>query len=47
MLRSIATTLLEITGVALVVAGVALIHIPAAFVVAGAGVLLFAWRLTR
>lgn len=41
------TTVLDLAGAGLVVAGVALVYVPAAFVVAGAGVLLVSWRLTR
>lgn len=40
------TTLLELAGVFLIVAGVALVHIPAALITAGAGALVLSWRLT-
>lgn len=41
------TTLLDIGGVGLVVAGVALlVSVPAALVVAGIAVLLLSWRLS-
>lgn len=46
MLREIVTTLLELIALALIVVGVALIYIPAAFIAAGAGLGVYAWRLT-
>lgn len=46
-MRGITTTLLEVTGVALVVAGVAFYSIPAALIAAGAAVLLGCWRLSQ
>lgn len=40
------TTALDLLGLALVVAGVAMLSVAAAFIVAGAGCLLVSWRLT-
>jgi hypothetical protein len=41
------TTVLEFVGLALVVTGVTLLSIPAAFIVGGLGLVLVSWRLTR
>ena len=41
------TTVLELVGLSLIVAGVALIYVPAAFIVAGAGLILISGRVTR
>lgn len=40
------TTVLDVLGVALVVAGVALFSVPAALVVAGAALLAVSWRMS-
>lgn len=47
LVRTMVTTALDVLGACLVVAGVALVSIPAAFVVAGAGVLAASWRASR
>lgn len=47
LLRAIATTLLELAGIALIVAGIALISVSAALVVAGVALLTISWRATR
>lgn len=39
------TTLLEVAGAALIVAGVAFVFWPAALIVAGAGLLAVSWRI--
>lgn len=39
------TTVLDLLGLALVVAGVALLSVPVAFIVAGAVLLVLSWRL--
>lgn len=41
------TTALDVVGSVLVVVGVALIYWPAAVILAGIGVLIMSWRLTR
>ena len=41
------TTLLDLLGIALIVAFAALVWLPAAFLVAGAACLLLSWRLAR
>lgn len=41
------TTVLDLAGVALVVAGVAMVCVPAALVVAGLGLLAASWSTTR
>lgn len=43
-MRKWLTTALDICGAALIVAGVALVWVPAACVVAGAGLLVISWR---
>ncbi len=45
MLRNILTTLLDLAAAALVVAGVAMIYVPAALIVAGAALCAVSWRL--
>lgn len=40
------TTVLDVLGVALVVAGVALFSVPAALVVAGVALLAVSWRMS-
>jgi hypothetical protein len=47
LIRAIATTLLELAGIALIVAGIALISLAAALIAAGAALLLISWRATR
>lgn len=46
-MKDILTTLLELLGVALIVAGVALWSIPLALIVAGVLLILFSFLLTR
>jgi len=41
------TTVLDLLGSGLVVAGLAMLFLPAAVIFAGAGVLFVSWRLTR
>lgn len=41
------STLLDALGAALIVAGLALVSIPAAMVTAGAALLVMSWRLSR
>lgn len=41
------TTVLDLLGSALIVAGLAILSVPAAVILAGAGVLFASWRLTR
>jgi hypothetical protein len=41
------TTLLDLAGAALIVTGLALVFVPAAFVTAGAACLLISWRAAR
>lgn len=43
--RSVLTTALDIAAAACVVAGVALIYAPAAFIAAGAALCVVSWRL--
>ena len=45
-MRVVLTSILDVLGLALVVAGVALLSIPAAFIVGGLGLVLVSWRLT-
>lgn len=47
MLRSVLTTVLDAIGAAVVVAGVALIYPPAAFIVGGGAVLVMSWAFDR
>lgn len=44
-MRAIVTTVLEVAGVGLVVAGVAFFSVAAALIVAGVAVLLGCWRV--
>lgn len=46
-MRKWLTTALDLCGASLIVAGVALIWVPAAFLVAGAGLLLISWRASQ
>ena len=46
-MRDIATTILELAGFGLIVAGVFMVFIPAAFIVAGAGAIVLGWRFSR
>lgn len=41
------TTTLDLAGAALIVTGLALVFVPAAFLAAGAGLLLISWRSAR
>ena len=41
------TTVLDVLGAALIVAGVAFIYLPAALIVAGSALLLASWRAER
>ncbi|WP_181036360.1 hypothetical protein [Arthrobacter sp. B1805] len=41
------TTVLDLCGIALLVAGIALIYIPAAFLAAGMGLLAISWRASK
>ena len=41
----IVTTLLDLLGLALIVASIALIYLPAAGIIAGAGLIIISWRL--
>lgn len=41
------TTILDVFGAALIVTGLALVFVPAAFVTAGAACLLISWRASR
>jgi hypothetical protein len=43
-MRRIVTTVLDLSGIASVVAGVALLSVPAAFIVGGVGLLAVSWR---
>jgi hypothetical protein len=43
---SVLTTVLDVLGAALIVAGVALFSVPAALVVAGAALLAVSWRMS-
>jgi len=46
-MREILTTLAELAGAALIVAGIACISIPAALVAAGVGCIILSWSVTR
>lgn len=46
-MRKWLTTALDLAGAMLIVAGVALVWMPAAFIVAGAGLLLISWRASQ
>lgn len=46
-MRKQLTTALDVAGAALIVAGIALVWVPAAFIVAGAGLLLISWRASQ
>lgn len=46
-MREIITTIAELVGAALIVAGVACISIPAALVAAGVGCIILSWSVTR
>lgn len=46
-MRDIATTLLELAGFGLVIVGVWMLFVPAAFIVAGVGAILLGWRFSR
>ena len=46
-MKALLTTVLDVLGIALVVAGVALLSIPAAFIVAGVALLLVSWSAAR
>lgn len=46
MWRAVLTTLLDLVAVALVVAGVALIYVPAAYIVAGVALVAVSYRIT-
>lgn len=41
------TTILDLTGSALIVTGLALVFVPAAFLASGAALLLISWRAAR
>lgn len=41
------TTILDLFGAALIVAGIALVYVPAAFAVAGLACLAVSWKATR
>ncbi|WP_202129076.1 hypothetical protein [Pseudarthrobacter sp. ATCC 49987] len=41
------TTVLDLLGAALIVAGIAMVFVPAAFAVAGAACLAISWRASR
>lgn len=41
------TTLVDVAGAGLIVAGVALIFVPAAFIVAGVALLAISWNISR
>lgn len=41
------TTALELVGVAAIITGVALVWVPAAFIVGGLGLFALSWALTR
>lgn len=41
------TTMFDLAGSALIVTGLALVFVPAAFVAAGSALLLISWRATR
>lgn len=47
LMRAWITTALDLVGAGLVVAGVALLSVPAAFIVAGAALLAISWRASR
>ncbi len=44
--RSVGTSLLDLAGAGLVVAGIALVFVPAAFIAAGVALLAMSYRLT-
>lgn len=46
-MRKYFTTALDVVGASLIVAGVALVWVPAAVVLAGTGLLLISWRASR
>ena len=46
-MKALLTTVLDVLGIALVVAGVALLSIPAAFIVAGLALLLVSWSAAQ
>ncbi|MHA7292617.1 hypothetical protein [Arthrobacter sp. HLT1-21] len=46
-MKEVGTTILDLLGVTLIVAGVVLIYVPAAFLVAGAGCLAVSWRVAN
>lgn len=46
-MRKQLTTALDVAGAVLIVAGIALVWVPAAFIVAGAGLLLISWRASQ
>lgn len=46
-MRKQLTTALDVAGAALIVGGIALVWVPAAFIVAGAGLLLISWRASQ
>lgn len=47
MNRTLATTLLDVTGCALLVAAAALVWVPAGLAAAGASLLVISWRSAR
>lgn len=46
-MREIVTTIAEVVGGSLIVAGIACVSIPAALVAAGIGCILFSWSVSR
>ncbi len=46
-MRKLVTTALDLAGAGLIVAGIALVWVPAAFVAAGVGLLLISWRASE
>ncbi|MHA7275358.1 hypothetical protein ACX80O_02325 [Arthrobacter sp. Hz1] len=46
-MKDVGTTILDLLGVALIVAGFVLIYVPAAFLVAGVGCLAVSWRVAN
>lgn len=46
-MNDIMTTAVEVVGCALIVAGVAMVYVPVALIVAGAMILFFSWLVSR
>ena len=44
--RDLLTTVLDLAGLALIVTGVSLVFVPAAVILAGAGLLVVSWRVS-